>query len=198
MILKELLKDYRLILASGSPRRQKFFKDLELDFEIRLRPIDEIFPDDLKGVEISDYLAKQKAAAFEGELKTGDILVTSDTIVWHKGAAINKPIDETDAIRMIKSLCNSTHEVMTSVCFKTVDQEIVVNDITRVTFNDLSEEEIIHYVETHEPLDKAGAYGIQDWIGLVGVTKVEGSYFNVMGLPVHLVYKTLKTIAEQR
>ncbi|NNK86826.1 MAG: septum formation protein Maf [Flavobacteriaceae bacterium] len=196
-MLKQLLKNHNLILASGSPRRQKFFKDLELDFEIRLRPIDEIFPHHLKGSEISDYLAKLKAAAFEGELKPGDILVTSDTIVWHKGMAINKPQDEADAIRMIKSLCNSTHEVITSVCFKTVDQEILINDTTRVTFNDLNDEEITYYVETHKPMDKAGAYGIQDWIGLAGVTRVEGSYFNVMGLPVHLVYKTLKTIAEQ-
>ena len=197
MILKELLKDHNLILASGSPRRQKFFKDLELDFEIRLRPVDEVFPDHLKGSEISGYLARLKSAAFEGELKAGDILVTSDTIVWHNGAAINKPVDEADAVRMIKSLCNATHEVITSVCFKTVDQEIVLHDTTKVTFNDLSDEEIEYYVETHKPLDKAGAYGIQDWIGLVGVTRVEGSYFNVMGMPVHLVYKTLKTIAEQ-
>ncbi|NNF74548.1 MAG: septum formation protein Maf [Flavobacteriaceae bacterium] len=193
-MLNDFLKDHHLILASGSPRRQKFFRDLELDFEVRLKPVDEVFPDHLKGADISDYLARLKASAFESELKPGDILVTSDTIVWLNGKAINKPKDEADAVRMIKLLCNATHEVITSVCFKTVDREIVINDMTKVTFTDLSDEEIEHYVATHKPLDKAGAYGIQDWIGLVGVTRIEGSYFNVMGMPVHAVYKTLKTI----
>ena len=169
MILNELLKDYHLILASGSPRRQNFFRELRLDFEVRVKPVDEVFPDHLKGAEISDYLAKLKASAFDGELSEGDILITSDTIVWLDGKAINKPRDEEDARLMIKHLSGKTHEVITSVCFKTTSEEIVIHDKTQVTFQDLSDEEINFYVDNYKPLDKAGAYGIQDWIGYIGV-----------------------------
>ncbi len=193
-MLKDLLKKHRLILASGSPRRQQFFKDLELDFVIQLKEVEEIYPEHLKAEEISDYLAKLKAQAFT-ELSPYDILVTSDTIVWHKGKALGKPKNLEEASRIIHSLSDDTHEVITSVCFKTIDTIKVVHHATKVTFKPLSTEEIEHYVHTYKPLDKAGAYGIQEWIGHIGISHIEGSYFNVMGLPTHLVYETLIELA---
>ena len=196
-MLNEKLKDHHLILASGSPRRQEFFKNLGLDFEIRLKPIKEEYPSRLTHFEISNYLAQLKALPFKEELKPNDILITSDTIVWHNNTAKGKPKDEQDAINILKALSNSTHEVISSVCFTTTDYEKTIHNITKVTFKALSEEEIKYYLNTYKPYDKAGAYGIQDWIGQIGVTKIEGSYFNVMGLPTHLVYKTLNNIAER-
>jgi septum formation protein len=190
-MLNDKLKNHNLILASGSPRRQQFLKDLDLDFEIRLKPIEEIYPENLTHLEITDFLSQLKATPFKNELNDNDILITSDTIVWHNDKAVGKPKDKDDAFNMIKSLSKSTHQVLTSVSFTTKTQQKTVNNITKVTFKALSDDEIWHYVNTFKPLDKAGAYGIQDWIGLVGVTKLEGSYFNVMGLPTHLVYKTL-------
>ncbi|WP_299253963.1 Maf-like protein [uncultured Aquimarina sp.] len=189
-MLRELLKNHNLILASGSPRRQQFFRDLDLDFTIQLREVNEIYPDHLKATEISDYLAKLKAAEFTG-LRSNDILVTSDTIVWHHNKAIGKPKDVQDAKNMITLLSGETHEVITSVCFKTVNTTKIINQTTKVTFKPLTKEEINYYVDTFSPMDKAGAYGIQEWIGHIGITHIEGSYFNVMGLPVQLVYETL-------
>ncbi len=182
---------YKIILASGSPRRQQFFKDLGLEVEIRLKPIIEEFPSRLVHFEISDYLAQLKPIPFKDSLKPDEILITSDTIVWHNNKALGKPKDSGDAFQMIKSMSNTTHEVITSVCFTTLKSEITVNSVTKVTFKELSDDEIHYYVDTFQPFDKAGAYGIQEWIGLIGVTHIEGSYFNVMGLPTHLVYKTL-------
>ncbi|WP_374172636.1 Maf-like protein [Flavobacterium tructae] len=193
-MLKEKLKKYTLILASGSPRRQQFFKDLDLDFEIRLKDIEEIYPPELKAVEITDYLATLKASAFEGELNENEILVTSDTIVWHENKALGKPKNAEEAFAMIKSLSNTTHEVITSVCFKTNNSSTLLNDITKVTFNDLSDEAILYYIENYKPYDKAGAYGIQEWFGFMAVAKVEGSYTNVMGLPTAKVYEYLSTL----
>ena len=196
-MLKEKLKNYHLILASGSPRRQAFFKNLELDFEIRLKPVKEEYPPRLTHFEISNYLAQLKALPFKEELKPNDILITSDTIVWHNHTAIGKPNDKQDAINILKALSGSTHEVISSVCFTTTDYEKTLHNITKVTFKTLSDEEINYYLNHYKPYDKAGSYGIQDWIGQIGVTKIEGSYFNVMGLPTHLVYKTLNSIAER-
>ncbi|URC11345.1 Maf-like protein [Flavobacterium sp. B183] len=193
-MLKEKLKKYTLILASGSPRRQQFFKDLDLDFEIRLKDIEEIYPPELKAVEITDYLAALKASAFEGELNENEILVTSDTIVWHENKALGKPKNAEEAFTMIKSLSNTTHEVITSVCFKTNSSSTLLNDTTKVTFNDLSDEAILYYIENYKPYDKAGAYGIQEWFGFMAVAKVEGSYTNVMGLPTAKVYEYLSTL----
>ncbi|MCX7550330.1 Maf-like protein [Xanthomarina sp. F2636L] len=193
-MLNEKLKKYHLILASGSPRRQQFFADLGLDFEIRLKPIKEEFPTRLKHFEISDYLAQLKALPFEGELNKNDILITSDTIVWHNKQALGKPKNKADAFQMIKSLSHATHEVITSVCFTTNKHQKTVNAITKVTFKELSDTEINYYIETCKPFDKAGAYGIQEWIGQIGITKIEGSYFNVVGLPTHLVYLTLNSL----
>lgn len=190
-MLREKLKNYHIILASGSPRRQEFFKGLGIDFEVRLKPVKEDYPSRLRHFEISDYLAQLKSLQFENELKTNDILITSDTIVWHNNKALGKPGTEQEAFEMLKSMSDQTHEVITSVCFKTIQSEKTVNNTTKVTFKEFSDEEIWYYVHHFSPMDKAGAYGIQEWIGQIGVTNIEGSYFNVMGLPVHLVYDTL-------
>jgi septum formation protein len=187
-MLKDRLKNYSVILASGSPRRQQFFTDLGLDFEIRLKNIEEVFPETLIAEEITNYLAELKANAFEGELNEKDILVTSDTIVWHNKKALGKPKDYADAFQILKSLSNETHDVITSVCFKTTEKTITFHETTKVTFNPLSDEAIGYYIENFKPYDKAGAYGIQEWIGFIGVKKIEGSYANVMGLPVDKVF----------
>ncbi|GAL69100.1 Maf-like protein [Jejuia pallidilutea] len=194
-MLNEKLKHHNIILASGSPRRQAFFKELGLDFTISLKPVKEEYPPRLTHFEISNYLAQLKALPFKDELKPKDILITSDTIVWHQNKALGKPRDTAEAFLILKSLSNTTHEVITSVCFTTTNFEKTLHDSTKVTFKVLSNEEIEYYIKNNKPFDKAGAYGIQDWIGQIGVTKIEGSYFNVMGLPVHLVYKTLNAIA---
>jgi len=188
-MLNPNLKDYKIILASGSPRRQQFFKDMHLDFEIRLKDVEEIYPDHLKASEITDFLAVLKANAFQEELQPNDILVTSDTIVWHNGKALGKPKDYDDAFHILKTLSNSTHEVFTSVCIKNNGKIDIINETTKVTFSTLSDEAIAYYLENFKPYDKAGAYGIQEWIGLIGISKIEGSYSNVVGLPVQKVYE---------
>jgi len=193
-MLKDKLKNYKVILASGSPRRQQFFKDLDLDFEIRLKEIEEVYPDNLQGVEITNYLAELKAKVFDGEIAENEILITSDTIVWLNNKALGKPKDYTDAFIILKSLSNTTHEVITSVCFKTKWKTETLFDVTKVTFNTLSDNAIHYYLENYKPFDKAGAYGIQDWIGLIGISKIEGSYTNVVGLPTNLVYHYLYTL----
>lgn len=190
-MLKEILKNHKIILASGSPRRQQFFKDLDLDFEIRLKKIEEVYPDHLKADEITNYLAVLKANAFEGELHENEILVTSDTIVWHKNKALGKPKDYDDAFQILKTLSNETHEVITSVCFKTTKNSTVLHEVTKVTFSILSDDSIHYYLKNYKPFDKAGAYGIQEWIGFIGVSKIEGSYANVMGLPTDKVFNYL-------
>ena len=166
-----------------------------IDFEIRLKPVVEEYPGRLAREEISDYLAQLKSLPFEAELQPNEILITSDTIVWHREKCIGKPKDYDDAFNMIKSLSDDTHDVYTSICFKTINSQKTVNALTRVTFKHLTDEEIKHYIDTAKPFDKAGAYGIQDWLGKVAVTDIEGSFFNVMGFPIHLVYKTLNSIA---
>ncbi|TXE14942.1 septum formation protein Maf [Seonamhaeicola algicola] len=197
-MLNEKLKNYHIILASGSPRRQAFFKDLNLDFEIRLKPVKEEYPNRLTHFEISNYLAQLKALPFKNELKQNDILITSDTIVWHNNKALGKPKDAQDAYAILKSLSNQTHEVITSVCFTSKTFEKTLYSITKVTFKALTDDEIWYYINTCKPFDKAGAYGIQEWIGEIAVTNIEGSFFNVVGLPVHLVYKTLNDIANSQ
>lgn len=187
----ENLSKYHIILASGSPRRQQFFKDLGLDFEVRLKLVVEEFPKRLHHFEISDYLAQLKAIPFKDTLQDHDILITSDTIVWHNNEALGKPKNASEAFQMLKSMSNAAHDVITSVCFTTKQVQKTVNATTKVTFKALTDAEINYYINTFKPFDKAGAYGIQEWIGKIGITHIEGSYFNVMGLPTHLVYKTL-------
>lgn len=189
-MLRERLKNHNLILASGSPRRQQFFKELDVDFTIEVRPTDEVFPESYQGSEITNHLACLKAAAFT-DLKAQDILITSDTIVWFNGQALNKPKNRKEAYIMITSLSGYSHEVITSVAFTTKSKQIVCNDTTRVTLKKLTSEEINYYIDNYKPYDKAGGYGIQEWFGYIAVTSLQGSYFNVMGMPMHKVYETL-------
>lgn len=190
-MLREQLKGYKIVLASGSPRRQQFLKELDANFEVRLKEVDEIYPDTLKGAEITDYLAELKAAALEDTLTDDEILITSDTIVWHENKALGKPTDYEDAFEMLRSLSGKTHEVITSVCIKNAGISETFNDTTRVTFNTLTDEEIKYYLDNYRPYDKAGSYGIQEWIGLVAIARIEGSYATVVGLPVDKVYQHL-------
>ncbi len=193
-MLSSLNKNYKIILASGSPRRQQFLKDLDADFEIRLKDIEEIYPENLQGVEITNFLAILKANAFEGEIAENEILITSDTIVWFENKALGKPKDYDDAFQMLKSMSGKTHEVITSVCFKRVQKTETIFEVTKVTFNKLSDEAIRYYLDHYKPFDKAGAYGIQEWIGLVGISKIDGSYTNVVGLPTDKVYAYLTNL----
>jgi len=190
-MLNEKFKNHKIILASGSPRRQQFLKELDIDFEIRLKEIEEIYPNHLQAEEITDFLAKLKANAFENELKDNEILITSDTIVWLKNQALGKPTDASHALKMLTEMSGKTHEVITSVCIKTNQKEIVFHDKTSVTFASLTSQEIEYYLKNYKPFDKAGSYGIQEWIGLVAIEKIEGSYANVVGLPTHKLYSEL-------
>jgi len=190
------LNNHTVILASGSPRRHRFLKEMGIPFEVRLKSLDEIYPPELKGSEISDYLAKLKADAFEGELQNREILITSDTVVWHNGVSLAKAADAEEAFQMLRALSGDWHEVITSVCFSTQVEQQVKNQTTQVKFRQLLDEEIKYYVNTYKPYDKAGAYGIQEWIGLTGIEEIKGSYPNVVGLPTQLVYKTLIEMAK--
>ena len=190
-MLKEKLNKINIILASGSPRRQQFFKEMDLHYTIRLKEIEEIYPEHLQAEEITNFLAVLKASAFENELKENAVLVTSDTIVWLNGKALGKPKDYDDAFKMLQQLANQTHEVITSVCLKSIDKTDVFHCVTKVTFANLSDEAIRYYLDNYQPFDKAGSYGIQDWIGLIGISKIEGSYTNVVGLPTEMLFQKL-------
>ena len=190
-MLKEKRNTIHISLASGSPRRQQFFKEMDLHYTIRLKEIEEIYPEHLQAEEITNFLAELKASAFENELKENDVLVTSDTIVWLNGKALGKPKDYDDAFKMLQQLANQTHEVITSVCLKSIDKTDVFHCVTKVTFANLSDEAIRYYLDNYQPFDKAGSYGIQDWIGLIGISKIEGSYTNVVGLPTEMLFQKL-------
>ncbi|WP_046744395.1 Maf family nucleotide pyrophosphatase [Kordia zhangzhouensis] len=194
-MLAKISEKYHIILASGSPRRQQFFRDLGLDFEVRLKPLEEVYPEQLQHHEISDYLAQLKASVFTNELKDKDVLITSDTVVWHEGVSLAKPQDAQEAFDMIATMRGKSHEVITSVCFTTVNAQKVVHEITKVYFEEMTDDEIWFYVNNFKPFDKAGAYGIQEWIGYTKVSRIEGSYANVVGLPTHLVYKMFSEIS---
>lgn len=195
-MLKEKLKNYHIILASASPRRHAFLKSMDLEFEVKIHPVEEVYPQHLQKTEITDFLAKLKAEAFTGNLKENEILITSDTIVWLEDQPIEKPKDKDDAFRMIKSLSAKSHEVLTSICISQTTGQQIVNTTTKVTFKALTDEEIWYYINNYNSLDKAGAYGVQDWIGAMAITKIDGSYNNVVGLPTHLLYETLINIAD--
>ncbi len=191
-MLREKLKSTKIVLASGSPRRQQFFRDLDVDFEIRVREVGEVFPASLHGAQIPEFLCRLKADAFD-DLASDELLVTSDTIVWFQGEALNKPANFEQAMEMLRKLQGQTHEVITSVCFRDTRKTDVISDSTMVSFNPLPDEALRYYLEHYRPYDKAGSYGIQDWIGLVGVARIEGSYANVMGLPVDKVFQYLNS-----
>ncbi|WP_457616921.1 Maf family nucleotide pyrophosphatase [Lutibacter sp.] len=189
-MLQHKFKNKNIILASASPRRKALFGELKIPFTVQVKNIDEKYDASLKEEEITNFLATLKANAFKN-IAANDVVITADTIVWHHNTAIEKPSSKKQAIEMLKSLSGTTHKVITSVCIKTSTGQKVFHDTTKVHFKQLQLEEITYYVETFVPLDKAGAYGIQEWIGYIGVTKIEGSYFNVMGLPVHKLYEEL-------
>jgi septum formation protein len=192
-MLKQKLKPYNVILASGSPRRQQYLRDLDIDFSIQLKEIEEIYPKELKGAEITDFLADLKSKAFT-DLQEKDVLITSDTIVWLENKAFGKPKDAKEAFSMLRALSGKKHEVITSISIKRLSFQKIINDTTTVTFKELTDAEIQYYINTYKPFDKAGGYGIQEWIGFIGIENIEGSYFNVVGLPVHKLYKVLMNL----
>ncbi len=180
-----------LILSSNSPRRKELLAGLDIPFEVRvIEDIDESYPDTLPTGEIAEYIAQKKAAAYE--VGNDEVLITADTIVVLDDQILGKPADAEEAKQMLRSLSGKTHHVITGVCLKSCDQQHHFSVISEVTFKTLAEEEIRYYVENYKPFDKAGAYGIQEWIGYIGVTGLSGSYFNVMGLPVQRIYEELK------
>lgn len=190
----ELLKP-NIILGSQSPRRRELMAGLDIPFSCVTIDADESYPAELKAGDIPMYISRAKARAYASELRENDLLITSDTIVWLNDEMLGKPQDETDAKAMLARLSGQTHEVYTAVCFADMNGELeTLVDCTKVTFKTLSEEEINYYVTKYHPLDKAGAYGVQEWVGYVGVTKMEGSYFNVMGFPISRVYETLRQL----
>lgn len=190
-MLSNKLKNYKVILASGSPRRHELLKDLNVDFTIKLKEVDEVYPNNLKSYEITDFLAELKSKVFEKSIEKDELIITSDTIVWIDDIALGKPKNYEDAFDMLSRLSNNVHEVITSVCILNKNFKKVINDSVKVYFKKLTKEEIDYYITTYKPYDKAGAYGIQEWIGKIGITKIEGSYFTVMGFPVHKLYKEL-------
>lgn len=189
------LKKYNVVLASNSPRRKELLAGLELPFEVRtLKGIDESYPADLKGEDIPKHIATKKAQAYLATMKDDELLITADTIVYIDGQVLGKPEDREDAIRMLKQLSGRTHEVITGVSISTQQQTKTFATTSKVSFANLSDADIEHYVDNYRPFDKAGAYGIQEWIGYIGVNGLEGSYFNVMGLPIQRLYEELCTI----
>jgi septum formation protein len=191
-MLQDILKGHRIILASGSPRRQYYFKELGIEFEVRLKQVEEVYPPELQASEIARYLSELKAAPFKENIVANEIVITSDTVVWHKENSLAKAESAAEAYQMLKRLSNDWHEVITAVTFTTVANQKTVHDVTKVKFKSLNDYEINYYIETCQPFDKAGAYGIQEWIGLIGIEEIRGSYANVVGLPTHLVYETLR------
>ena len=190
-MLTNLLKDKKIILGSASPRRQELLRSIINDFEIKISDLKEKYPKNLKGKEISEFLAIQKSDVFSIKIKTNEILITADTIVIKGDRILNKPKNKIQAKEMLAFLSDSEHKVITSVCLRDQQKKLVFSSITKVFFKPLSDVEINYYVEKYKPLDKAGGYGIQEWIGLIGITKIEGSYFNVVGLPIEKLYQKL-------
>lgn len=183
---------YKLILASNSPRRKELLAALGVPFEVRvLQDIDEHYPENLPVNEVARYIAKEKADAYRRIVAADELIITADTVVIVGDEILGKPVDEADAVRMLKLLSGRTHQVMTGVCLLTAEKERCFDVTTDVTFKALTDEEIHYYVNRYRPFDKAGAYGIQEWIGYIGVTGLNGSYYNVMGLPVQRIYQEL-------
>ena len=185
---------YKVILASNSPRRKELLAGLDLQFEVRvLQDIDESYPNDLPTLKIAEFISKKKADAYIGTMAADELVITADTVVILGDEVMGKPHDEADAKRMLGELSGRTHQVATGVTLSTNERQMSFSVVTNVTFKQLTSDEIDYYVHTYHPMDKAGAYGIQEWIGYIGVTALEGSYFNVMGLPVQRIYEALKT-----
>ena len=186
------LKKYQIILASNSPRRKELMSGLGVDYVVRTLPdVNESYPDTLQGEEIPAYISREKAEAYQSMIEPDELLITADTIVWMNGEVLGKPKDREDAIRMLRKLSGASHQVITGVCLTTKGWQNSFTVTTDVTFAVLSEEEIVYYVDKYSPMDKAGAYGVQEWIGFIGVESISGSYYNVMGLPVQKLYREL-------
>ena len=191
-MLYDFLSKYNIILGSSSPRRKELLTDLGVKFTIKAINKKEKYPISLKEKDIAKFLARQKASYFLNQLKNDDLLITADTIVTLDSIIFNKPKDKNDAFNMLSKLSNNTHKVITGVCIKTQDRKLVFSSTTLVTFKKLSEQEINFYITNYKPFDKAGSYGIQDWIGKVGIITIKGSYTNVVGLPLTELYENLK------
>ena len=188
-----MLENYHIILASNSPRRRQLLGGLDIDFEVKVLPdIKENYPDSLPTADIPVYIASEKAAAYQDLMNENDLIITADTVVVLGDEVLGKPVDLDDARRMLRELSGQTHQVITGVCLMTTKRQRSFAVTTDVTFKTLSDDEINYYVDHYQPLDKAGAYGIQEWIGYIGVTSLSGSYFNVMGLPVQRIYNELQ------
>lgn len=186
------LKKYKVILASNSPRRKELLAGLGVDYEVRTLPdVDESYPETLQGADIPLYIAKEKADAYVAMMQPGELMITADTIVWLDGKVLGKPRDREDALQMLRTMSGRTHEVFTGVCITTTDWQRSFTAQTEVRFATLSEEEIAYYVDNFQPMDKTGAYGVQEWIGFIGVENISGSYYNIMGLPVQKLYREL-------
>ena len=186
------LKKYKVILASNSPRRKELLAGLGVDYEVRTLPdVDESYPETLQGADIPLYIAKEKADAYVAMMQPGELMITADTIVWLDGKVLGKPQDKEDALQMLRTMSGRTHEVFTGVCITTTDWQRSFTAQTEVRFATLSEEEIAYYVDNFQPMDKAGAYGVQELIGFIGVENISGSYYNIMGLPVQKLYREL-------
>jgi len=195
MTLLKALEKFKIILGSQSPRRQYLLKELGVKFDVKLKQMsEETFPENLQKEEIPLYLAEQKAEAFDSEMEDNTIVITADTIVWKDGAVLQKPENEKEAFKILRNLSGSVHQVYTGVCVRMKDQKHAFSSRTDVYFKELSDKEIRYYVDKYEPFDKAGSYGIQEWLGYVGVEKIEGSFFNVMGLPVQKLYVELQKL----
>ena len=186
------LEKYKVILASGSPRRRELMAGLGVNYEVRILPdVDESYPDTLQGEEIPLYIAKEKADSYIPMMQPDELIITADTIVWLDGKVLGKPRDREDALQMLRTMSGRTHKVFTGVCITTTDWQRSFTAQTEVRFATLSEDEIIYYVDNFKPMDKAGAYGVQEWIGFIGVENISGSYYNIMGLPVQKLYREL-------
>ena len=189
--------DYKIILASNSPRRRELLAGLGLAFEVRvLEGVDERYPESLPADDVAEYIAAEKAEAYRSVMQPDELLITADTVVICDGEVLGKPVDEADACRMLRQLSGKTHHVVTGVCLTTTNDQRRFSVTTEVTFKPLTDSEIRYYVDNYHPLDKAGAYGIQEWIGYIGCTGLRGSYYNVMGLPVQRIYTELAILVK--
>lgn len=186
------LKNKRLILASKSPRRKQLMDGLGLPFTVQSKEVNEDFPMEMETTEVARYLAQKKAMAFRPHLKEGDLVITADTVVILNGEILNKPRNKNEALEMLQKLSGKIHQVITGVCLMDTRKTVSFDDQTEVHFKTLTKEELIAYIDHYQPYDKAGAYGVQEWIGYVAVYKIVGSFYNVMGLPVHRIYEELK------
>ena len=191
------IKNYKLILASASPRRQQLMKDAGFTFEVRLKNVEEKYPQELHLENVPEYLSKVKASAFREELKADEVLITADTVGCIHDRILGKPADRKEAISMLQELSGNRHLVVTGVSVTTRTEQLSFSSRTDVFFKRLSNEEIEFYVDTYKPFDKAGAYGIQEWIGYIGIERIEGSFYNVMGLPIQKLYETLRKLQFQ-